>query len=239
MMLVKKERQKSSEERTYRNELKYVCSDGELIQIKERIKPLCKSDPHVGKDGRYKIRSIYFDDEDDSCFYGNENGTDPREKFRIRIYDDNFSTIFFECKGKENGMTYKEHTLITEKVCRDMLEGKFSVDRERDRLLLKFFLQYRGKRLYPKAIVAYERTPFIYSAGNVRITLDRNIGAGIKISDFFESYIPVRPVMPQGKHILEVKYDSFLPDFLYRIMNLGDLRQTAYSKYYYCRKFTM
>lgn len=44
--------------------------------------------------------------------------------------------------------------------------------------------------------------------------------------------------MPMGKHVLEVKYDEFLPDFLYDVMNLGSLRQSAYSKYYLCRKFT-
>ena len=177
------------EEKIYRNELKYVCSDGELMQIKERIKPLCKLDPHVGKDGRYKIRSIYFDDKKNNCFYENENGTDPREKFRIRIYDGDFSTIFLECKGKENGMTYKEHSLITEEMCRNILRGKFLADGKNDKLLSKFFLQCRGRGLRPKVIVAYERTPFIYPAGNVRITLDRNIGGNIKVSDFFLPYI--------------------------------------------------
>ena len=45
--------------------------------------------------------------------------------------------------------------------------------------------------------------------------------------------------MPTGKHILEVKYDELLPDFLYQLMSLGSLQQTAFSKYYLCRKFTV
>lgn len=88
-------------------------------------------------------------------------------------------------------------------------------------------------------IVAYERTPFVYGPGNVRITFDRNIGSSTDVGSFFDSYLPLRPVLPVGKHILEVKYDEFLPDFLYSVMNLGSLTQSAFSKYYLCRKFTV
>lgn len=227
------------EVRKYRNELKYVCSESELVQIKKRIEIFCKPDPHVGEEGTYRIRSIYFDDEYNNCFYENENGTDPREKFRIRVYNEDFSNIFLECKGKVRNMTYKVHSIIEEEECKNILGEKFSEKYEDDKLLLKFYIQYKEKRLRPKVIVTYERTPYIYSVGNVRVTLDRNIAGTIKVHDFFKEYLPGRPVMPPGQHILEVKYDELLPDFLYQIMNLGDLRQTAYSKYYFCRKFTM
>lgn len=136
-------------------------------------------------------------------------------------------------------MTYKVHSIITKEECKNILGEKFYGRQEENKLLSKFYIQYKGKKLRSKVIVTYERTPYIYSAGNVRITLDRNIGGTIKVQDFFEEYLPVRPVMPPGQHILEVKYDEFLPDFLYQIMNLRDLKQTAYSKYYFCRKFTM
>lgn len=226
-------------EKIYRNELKYVCTEGELVQIRARIRPFCKSDPHVSGEGIYGIRSIYFDDRDNSCFFENENGTDPREKFRIRIYNGDSSIIFLECKRKEKNMTHKEQTLITKDKCDNILQGNFSPDEGNDKLLSKFYLQYKERNLRPKVIVSYEREPYVYAAGNVRITLDRNIGGSIKIEDFYKERLPVRPVMPPGQHILEVKYDRFLPDFLYQMMSLNNLRQTAYSKYYYCRRFTV
>lgn len=227
------------EERKYRYELKYVCSEGELIQIKKRIETFCKLDPHVDEKGRYRIRSIYFDDEYNNCFYENENGTDPREKFRIRVYNEDFSLIFLECKGKESNRTFKDYSIITAEDCKNILEEKITGKYEDDKLLSKFYIQYKGKRLRSKVIVMYERAPYIYPVGNVRITLDKNIGGTEKVHNFFDKYLPVRPVMPIGQHILEVKYDELLPDFLYQIMNLGNLRQTAYSKYYFCRKFTI
>ena len=94
------------------------------------------------------------------------------------------------------------------------------------------------RRLRPVVIVEYDRVPYIYSLGNVRVTLDENIRGGSRVDLFLEDQIPLRPIMPAGHHILEVKYDEFLPDFLYEVMNLGSFRQTAFSKYYLCRQFT-
>ena len=45
--------------------------------------------------------------------------------------------------------------------------------------------------------------------------------------------------MPVGQHLMEVKFDEYLPDFIYRSLNLGVLQHTAYSKYYLCRKFAL
>ena len=86
-------------------------------------------------------------------------------------------------------------------------------------------------------IVEYDRVPFIYPQGNVRITLDENIRASGRVDLFLEDRIPLRPVMPAGQHILEVKYDEYLPDFIYRTVQMENLRQTAFSKYYLCRKY--
>ena len=225
-------------DRRYRNELKYVCSEGELRIIQGRIRNLCRPDSHVGPTGIYNIRSIYFDDLDDRCFYENENGTDPREKYRIRIYNASDRRITLECKRKERTMTNKESCTLSRAQFDRILEGKLSSAAVDSPLLRRFCALQANTGLEPKVVVAYERTPFIYAAGNVRITFDRNIGSTRNFDGFFDARLPQRPVMPAGKHILEVKYDEFLPDFLYEIMNLGSLRQTTFSKYYLCRKFT-
>ena len=44
--------------------------------------------------------------------------------------------------------------------------------------------------------------------------------------------------MPLGQQLLEVKFDEYLPDFIYRSLALNSLSQTAFSKYYLCRKYT-
>ena len=197
---------------SFRNELKYLCTEGELELIASVIRPLCALDSHVASSGTYAIRSLYFDDSKNSCYFDNENGTDPREKFRIRIYNASDQQI---------------------------LQGNLSPTSEDAPLLRKFYAQCQQRYLHPTVIVAYERTPFVYPAGNVRITFDRNIGCSTDLDGFFAHSLPLRPILPQGKQILEVKYDGFLPDFLYAAMNLGSLSQTAFSKYYLCRKFSI
>lgn len=223
----------------FRNELKYVCSEGEHLILQSRVRMLCQPDSHAGPDGVYQIRSIYFDDCQNRYFYENEDGIDPREKYRIRIYNASQSRITLECKSKTRSMTRKESCVLTLEQFRRILDGRLSPASITDPLLERFTLLQQQTNLKPTVIVAYERTPFVYSFGNVRITFDRNIGSSSDLDAFFDPYLPLRPVLPMGKQILEVKYDELLPGFLYDAMNLGSLQRTSFSKYYLCRKFTL
>lgn len=222
----------------FRNELKYICSEGELMLLQNRIETLCHPDPHAGADGTYQIRSVYFDDHQNRYFYENENGIDPREKFRIRIYDASQSRITLECKKKEKGMTHKDSCPLALEQYYKILEGNLLPSPDAHELLCRFLSIQQQMHLEPKVIVAYERTPYVYDFGNVRITFDKNIGSTTDFQAFFDPYLPLRPVLPMGKHVLEVKYDELLPNFLYDAMNLGSLQRTTFSKYYLCRKFS-
>ncbi|MCI8528270.1 MAG: polyphosphate polymerase domain-containing protein [Lachnospiraceae bacterium] len=222
----------------YRNELKYLCSEQQLCLLEMRIRHLCSPDPHAGEDGRYTVRSLYFDDYWNSCYYDNENGIGKREKFRLRIYDGNITPITLECKQKLYGKNHKLSHQISHEQCEDILKERFQVPEETDQVLHKFFLAYRTKLYRPKVIVEYERTPYIYPTGNVRITLDRNITASSHVRDFLTSRLMARPVMPAGIQLLEVKYDELLPNYIYDALQLDSLQLTQYSKYYMARKFT-
>ena len=227
-------------EKKYRNELKYICTEADLAILESRIKVLCKRDPHVGSSGTYDIRSIYFDDVNDSCFNENESGADPRAKFRIRIYNGNANRITLEKKSKSHGMTHKDSAILSRDQFNDIMSGKpsglFKNSSDSAPLLNQFEALMYTKGYRPKTIVAYKRTPFVFKAGNVRITLDRNIGHTDKFDLFFDETLPSTPVLANGTHILEVKYDELLPDFLYNALNLDGLKYTNFSKYYLSRK---
>ena len=49
----------------FRNEHKYICSSAELAELQVRLTALLMPDPHSGADGRYRVRSLYFDTYDD------------------------------------------------------------------------------------------------------------------------------------------------------------------------------
>ena len=225
-------------EKKYRNELKYICTESDFVILESRIKALCRRDPHVGPSGTYDIRSIYFDDVNNTCFKDNEAGTDPRAKYRIRIYNGNSDRITLEKKSKSHGMTHKDSVLLSKKQFCDIMNGypRDLYNSSSSPLLNQFETLMYTTGLSPKTIVAYMRTPFIYAAGNVRITFDRNIGHTTNFSTFFDESIPLTPVMANGTHILEVKYDELLPDFLYEALNLNNLTYTSFSKYYLSRK---
>ena len=93
--------------------------------------------------------------------------------------------------------------------------------------------------LQPKIIVEYDRAPYIYPDGNVRITFDRNIRSGAQSLEFGESRIALRPIMETSRHLMEVKFDEFLPDWIHRTLQLDSMTQTAFSKYYLCRKYSL
>ena len=226
-------------DRKFRHELKYVISLGQIPMIQNRIRHLLPQDPNAGPTGSYTIRSLYFDDYENRCYYENENGTDPREKFRIRIYDHSTEKITLECKRKEHGKTLKTSCPLTVEQTRLLMAGKPIPDiAKQPPVLQKLTVLMLTKRMRPVVIVEYDRIPYVYPNGNVRITLDTNIASSSDVGSFLDETIPKRPVMPLGQQLLEVKYDEYLPDFIYRSLQLHSLGQTAFSKYYICRKFT-
>ena len=221
----------------YRHEYKYLLSDLEDRVIARRAASIMAPDPHAGPDGQYAIRSLYFDSIDDRCFFENEDGTDPREKFRIRIYNGSDARISLECKRKERGKTRKTACLLDREQCLALMAGQIPPVGEDQAVLRRLVILIRTELFRPRIIVEYDRTPFVYGVGNVRVTLDRNIRASLRTESFLEPTLPTRPILPVGQQLLEVKFDALLPDFLQRSMELGTLAQTAFSKYYLCRRF--
>lgn len=220
----------------YRHELKYICNEMELQVIAGRIKPLMNLDKNASKDGVYNIRSLYFEDYYNTCFNENEAGTDPREKFRIRIYNGSTERISLELKKKERGKTLKKSCSLTIEQCRQLMRGiPLPVSNEYDEVLQKLNVLMRTRLMKPSIIVDYDRVPYICKDGNVRVTLDKNICSSAYVSDFLNPSIRKRPIMQAGQHILEVKFDEFLPDYIMNNMELSTLRQTAFSKFYLCR----
>lgn len=225
----------------FRNEYKYRITATQLAILKSRGESMMTLDPHVSREGPYagiyNIRSVYFDDRYDSCYLENENGTDPREKFRIRIYNHSDRRITLELKRKQQGKCLKYACPLTREQCEVLLTGAPLPDSpDYPPLLQKLLLQMKTRGLHPVVIVEYDRTPYLFPTGNVRVTLDRNIRASSQCRRFFDQQISLRPVLPAGQHILEVKWDQLLPDFLYRGLMLESLQWSSFSKFYLCRK---
>lgn len=228
------------EMRKYRHEFKYLIHSIQLEELRAKLSNIIQLDSNVGEKGYYEIRSLYFDDYNNTCYYENENGTDPREKYRIRLYNGNASDLKLELKRKQAGKTLKTACTIDPSLCRRLMDREHIYMEEADcALMRKFCLWQDMQGLEPKIIVEYDRIPFVCEDGNVRITLDMNMRSSARIEDFMQQEILCRPIMPKGMHLLEVKYDEFLPDYIYKTIQMRSLKQTAFSKYYLCRKYSL
>lgn len=238
----------------FRHEYKYIISEQQALILKDRMADLMYYDDHAGMRGAYEIRSIYFDDQYDSCYYQNEAGTDPRAKYRIRIYNGSDERILLEKKIKKNGMTQKKHQVINMDQYQ-MLTGflddgmvdtachigynlfDFENIYEEPSLIQELMILKQTKLMRPKVIVSYERTPFIEECGNVRVTFDDGICSSEDFPSFFGTYVHSRKILPQGQTLMEVKFDEFLPQYIKESLDIGHLQQTTFSKYYLCRRY--
>lgn len=224
----------------WRHEEKYLAPAYLLDELEARVCALMPRDRHAGAEGRYQIRSIYFDDGDDTCYRENEAGIDPREKFRLRAYDCAASPLHLELKMRRSGMCHKETATVDEAFCRTIMAGRIPpLTDAMPPLAARLVGAMQCRDLHPVCVVVYDRDPFVWEDGNVRITFDRNIRSAASVASFFAPDLAARPVLPDGWHILEVKWDGFLPSFLSGILQTGLLRRTSFSKYYFCRRYQM
>lgn len=197
-------------------------------------------DPHAAEDGKYLIRSLYFDDINDSCVWDNLSGKEPRSKFRIRYYGNDTRYLKLEKKTKKRNMTLKESCRISVEDCEAMIKGWVpKIEESFSDTKKKMYLEIQKRGLFPKTIVTYERTPYIYPGGNVRITFDNMLSSSIEVNKFLSGGYITRPIFPLGQSILEVKWDEVMPRHIKETLQLDNLNWTAFSKYYMCRKISL
>lgn len=224
---------------TYRHELKYQIHYADYLAVRQRLRQVMKPDGHAGEDGRYVIRSIYFDNADDKALREKVNGVQKREKFRIRYYNDDFSYIRLEKKIKSSSLCIKVDAGLTEWEYSAVLSGKTDWMTEHSSgLVQELFCKMRSQQLRPRVMVSYVREPYVYPAGNVRVTFDSQIRSTLFHRSFLENQISDICVADEpGDIILEVKFDAFLPDIIQTLLQTEGIRQQAYSKYGACRRF--
>lgn len=223
----------------YRHEYKYIIDACQEQQLKVTLNGLLEKDAHVGEDGCYSIHSLYFDDLYNTCFYENENGTDPRAKYRIRYYNDDIERLTLEKKIKNHGMTLKHSCRISMDECRMMMRGNIpDVNESMEERKKQLLTEMRMKKMQPKVVVSYERIPYVHPIGNVRVTIDRNISASDEVESFMDGNFRQRPIMPSGRQVLEVKWDELLPSYIKNCLQIETLQWSAFSKYYLSRKYS-
>lgn len=218
----------------YRHEWKHEINYGDMLVLRQRLSAVMKRDAHA-IDGKYLIRSLYFDNASNKALTEKIDGVNIREKFRIRYYNNDTSLIHLEKKSKVNGLCLKESAMLSAEQSQAIVNGDYAWMVNCDvPLIQELYSKIMSQGLRPKTIVDYIREPFVFAPGNVRVTLDYNIRTGINCTDFLN---PKCVTVPAGDApiILEVKWDEYLPDIIRDAVQLPNCRVGAFSKYAVCR----
>ena len=218
----------------YRHEWKHELNYLDLLSIRSRLRAVAQPDPHA-VDGKYLIRSLYFDNLNDKALREKLDGVNMREKFRIRYYNGDPSLARLEKKSKLNGLCAKLSNPLTAEEAQRIVDGQLGWMLDSGRpLVQELYCKMRCHGLRPKTIVDYTREPFVYAPGNVRVTFDYDIRTGLRATDFLD---PNCVTVPAGDApiLLEVKWDEFLPSVIRDAVQMPGRHVTAFSKYAQCR----
>lgn len=221
-----------------RHELKHAINYSDYLAMCARLRQVMRRDTFSGVDGEYRIRSLYFDNYRDKALTEKVIGVTRREKFRIRFYNGDDTFLRLEKKAKRRELSVKRSAPLTKEETRRLLlcggEGVEPAGRE---VLSELLAKMKTEQLRPKTVVDYRREAYVLPAGNIRVTFDKEVRTGLFDTSFLEERLPLVPVTPPGVMILEVKYDEFLPEIVRDIVQVGERRCAAISKYLLCRNF--
>ncbi len=220
-----------------RHEWKININPQDDLILSSRLRKLFRHDAYADSHGIYRVSSCYFDTPYDKALRQKIDGVNRREKFRLRYYGDDTSFIRLEKKFKINGLCGKHSVRITKEQAERILWGdiEFLLECEHP-LLIELYSKMKGQLLSPKTIVTYEREAFLYEAGKVRITIDRNLRTGLGSIDFLNPSLH-HIFVSENLTVLEVKYDEFLPEIVTMAVQVPSRQASANSKYAICRRY--
>lgn len=214
----------------YRHEVKHEIGAAELAALRQRLSALLSPDCHAPQ-GRYRVRSLYFDDARDTALREKLDGVSRRQKFRLRLYNGDAGFIRLEKKLKLGGLCRKLSEPIGAGTVRELLSGG---DWRPEGPLARELRARMSAGLRPRTIVDYAREAYVFPAGNVRVTLDSDIRSGPDCAALLDPGCLTLPA-PGLPAVLELKWDEFLPDIARDAVALGGVRAGAFSKYAACR----
>lgn len=219
----------------FRHELKHEVNFADVMILRTRLAAVMQRDKHA-IDNKYVIRSLYFDTPEDKALNEKRNGVAVRDKFRVRFYNEDTSFITLEKKSKVKDLCSKQSCQITKEEAQLLIDGDLGwmLEGEERPLCKELYTLMKTTGLRPKTIVEYTRDPFVFKAGNVRVTIDYNIRTGDFRTDFLNPDTITLPVC-DNRYILEVKWDEFLPDIIRDAVTLPGRRTSSFSKYEQCR----
>ena len=135
-----------------------------------------------------------------------------------------------EKKSKINGLCLKQGARLSVEETQSIIDGECSWMKDsKEELICELWAKMHYQLLRPKNVVVYDREAYVYDAGDVRVTIDSNIRG----SDNIQLFLSGKEVDLKlfNDIILEVKWNSFLPQVIRDIVQLENVQTSNFSKY--------
>ena len=228
----------TSTNKRYRNELKFELTELYAKILRHKLSLIMEPErEEYMVNGKYNVRSLYFDDIYDTAYYEKMNGIPNRKKYRIRFYNLDSSYIKLELKGKDGNLGYKQSDQINLEEYFHIINKNYDkIDINGREVLEKFIEEAKFNNLIPSIIVDYFRIAYTFPIEDVRITFDIDISSGKFDYDLFSKDINLFNILEDNKIILEVKYNTFLPKIITNILKTIPMSKIAMSKFAMCKE---
>lgn len=207
-------------------------------------KPFMELDPYVTNNHHYEVRSIYFDSPFRKAFFDKTNGIKTRVKLRIRYYPDfqngENELVFIELKKKNNENVSKSRILVPFEDAFKIIDNKTPEAKnyyknalaEDKSNLNEIWYLYNRYNLKPVCVVCYQRQPYMSKIKNrFRMTFDTNIRVRNYNFNLHVGGDTSRYIIPPHISVMELKFNSFIPNWAIKILQRNDVLQEKMSKF--------
>ncbi len=226
----------SPDDVNWRFEYKYHLNISQYLAVKSAILPYMAIDDYTlaSPQGKYIVRSLYFDSRFFNAFHEKMDGNRDRLKLRIRTYVEtpgDADILKAEIKVRKNVTTEKYVAPISLSDYQYFMNARHWPKNLSDNpITSEFERYYHLKTQAPAVLVQYEREGYRDRTGEeLRITFDHKVRSARS-----ENLFPDHPIFRQhtpGLITLEIKCNKRQPDWLHQLIKDHGLCIASNSKY--------
>ncbi|AKT41127.1 polyphosphate polymerase domain-containing protein [Chondromyces crocatus] len=230
-----------------RYEYKYLIPERLITAIRGTVRTTSKLDKYADANGRYRIRSLYFDTDRYDLYWANERKQWDRFKLRARMYPGaEKSPVFLEVKRRVKDVIIKTRAAVPASTWREVLAGKSealsTLSPSARAGVQRFLAPYHRHHTNPVVLVEYEREAYISELENyARLTFDRMISVQSKTRLELDADPrrwrlidhPVQTRTQEPVTVLELKFERRPPAWMSAMVKRLELVRYSFSKYCY------
>lgn len=215
----------------FRKEIKYMIPVEQMRSLEKKLDIFMIRDSN-GINGKYVVRSQYYDSMTDQDLRDNLDGVEEKRKIRLRIYssDDQKAKLEYKCKSGSDGVKYSITISREEAELMENQNYEFLLN-YKDTLASRLYAKMTQNIYRPKTIIQYDRTAFLYPVSDTRITFDYNIRGSVNPYGLYRREPFLVPLAGSDTGVLEIKYNNFVPSILKSVLCEVDNLPEASSKY--------